>query len=101
MVAPACAKLPSLETLFVDGAYSGPCAHALHALHKIEVQEVVRHPGDGNAYVFQDTRSNQAPATVPRGFVVLPKRWVVERTHAWTERCRRLVMHHAASPAPR
>lgn len=27
-------------------------------------------------------------------FVVLPKRWVVERTHAWIERARRLVMHH-------
>ncbi|MDD1619903.1 MAG: IS5/IS1182 family transposase, partial [Methylococcaceae bacterium] len=22
------------------------------------------------------------------------KRWVVERTHAWNERARRLVMHH-------
>ena len=29
-----------------------------------------------------------------RGFVVLPKRWVVERTHAWNERWRRVVMHH-------
>jgi len=25
---------------------------------------------------------------------VLPKRWVVERTHAWNERARRLIMHH-------
>ncbi len=28
------------------------------------------------------------------GFMVLPMRWVVERTHAWTERWRRTVMHH-------
>ncbi|GAA5177163.1 hypothetical protein GCM10023342_24470 [Modicisalibacter zincidurans] len=28
------------------------------------------------------------------GFWVLPKRWVVERTHAWIEKARRLVMHH-------
>lgn len=28
------------------------------------------------------------------GFVVLARRWVVERTHAWNERARRLVMHH-------
>jgi transposase len=27
--------------------------------------------------------------------VVLAKRWVVERTHAWNERARRLVMHPA------
>jgi putative transposase len=26
--------------------------------------------------------------------MVLPMRWVVERTHAWTERWRRTVMHH-------
>ena len=30
-------------------------------------------------------RSNQA-----KGFVVLPRRWVVERTIAWLNRCRRL-----------
>ena len=30
-------------------------------------------------------RSDQAS-----GFVVLPKRWVVERTFAWLNRCRRL-----------
>jgi transposase len=30
-------------------------------------------------------RSNQAA-----GFVVLPKRWIVERTLAWLNRCRRL-----------
>ena len=29
-----------------------------------------------------------------KGFVVLAKRWVVERTHAWNERARRLVRHH-------
>ncbi|KWT11000.1 transposase [Pseudomonas syringae pv. broussonetiae] len=26
--------------------------------------------------------------------MVMPKRWVVERTHAWNERARRLIMHH-------
>ena len=34
---------------------------------------------------------------VPRGFVVQPKRWVVERTHAWNERARRLMAHHDRS----
>jgi transposase len=32
-------------------------------------------------------RSDQA-----RRFVVLPKRWLVERTFAWLGRCRRLAM---------
>lgn len=93
VVAQACAKLPSLKTLFVDGAYSGQCARALHEAHGLDVQ-VVRHPGHRNACVFHDQYSDKPPVAVPTGFVVLPRRWVVERTHAWTERCRRLVMHH-------
>ena len=27
---------------------------------------------------------------IAKGFVVLPKRWIVERTIAWLNRCRRL-----------
>lgn len=79
--------------LFVDGAYSGSCAQALQVAHGLDVQ-VVRHPGNGNAHVFLDTNTAQTPPVVPKGFVPLPMRWVVERTHAWGERCRRLVMHH-------
>ncbi len=93
VVALACAKVPSLKVLFVDGAYSGSCAQALQAAHGLDVQ-VVRHPGNGNAHVFLDTNTAQTPPVVPKGFVPLPMRWVVERTHAWGERCRRLVMHH-------
>jgi putative transposase len=93
VVAQACAKLPSLKVLFVDGAYAGSCAQALQATHGLDVQ-VVRHPGNGNAYVFHDTQSDQTLPVVPKGFVPLRMRWVVERTHAWGERCRRLVMHH-------
>ena len=33
-------------------------------------------------------------APVSSGFVVMPRRWVVERIHAWNERARRLIMHH-------
>ena len=93
VVAQACAKAPSLKMLYVDGAYSGQCARTLQAAHGLDVQ-VVRHPGNGNAYVFHDARDTQPVKAVPTGFVALPKRWVVERTHAWNERCRRLVMHH-------
>ena len=38
------------------------------------------------------TRSVRINLTRPkRGFVLLPKRWVVERSFAWMTRCRRLV----------
>ena len=64
---------PFLKKLFADGGYQGPqfrqaLAQVLPHL-KIEIVK----------------RSDQAT-----GFVVLPKRWVVERTIAWLNRCRRL-----------
>jgi len=27
---------------------------------------------------------------IPKGFHILPKRWIIERTNAWITRCRRL-----------
>ena len=64
---------PFLRKLYADGGYQGPLfqAAAKKALSKLEV-EIVK-------------RSDQA-----KGFLVLPKRWIVERTIAWLNRCRRL-----------
>ena len=39
------------------------------------------------------------PKPGQRGFAVQPRRWVVERTFAWTGRCRRLARDHAATPS--
>ena len=61
-----------LKRLFADGSYSG-----------IEMAAAVRRIGKMGLEVV--TRSDQA-----RGFVVLPKRWIVERTFGWLGRCRRL-----------
>lgn len=64
---------PFLRKLFADGGYQGPQFRraTANALPQLAV-EIVK-------------RSDQA-----RGFEVLPKRWVVERTLAWLNRCRRL-----------
>jgi transposase len=64
-------RFPLLRTIFADSAYSGPkLAKAIAgAAWKIEV---VKKPKD------------------QKGFEVLPRRWVVERTIAWINRCRRL-----------
>jgi transposase len=64
---------PFLLTLYADGGYQG--AGFRNAMKRIMAQvdvQIVK-------------RSDQAKA-----FVVLPKRWVVERTFAWLNRCRRL-----------
>ena len=64
---------PFLEKLFADSAYEGPIFHtALAAILPSLKTEIVK-------------RSDQA-----KGFVVLPKRWIVERAIAWLNRCRRL-----------
>lgn len=95
VVARAVAKYPTVQTLFVDAGYAGSSAQALHDQHGLRV-EVVRHPANRNVGRWQPTAQGElfpVPARAD-GFVVLAKRWVVERTHAWNERARRLIMHH-------
>ena len=61
-----------VEVAFVDQGYTGEQAAADAAGHGIRL-EVVKTP------------------VAKRGFVLLPRRWVVERGFAWTTRFRRLV----------
>lgn len=96
VVAQACAKVPGLEKLYADAAYAGQCARTIEAAHGIRV-EVVRHPGNRATGTWRDTQQALEPQAVPKGFVVQARRWVVERTHAWNERARRLMAHHDRS----
>jgi transposase len=99
-VAHAAAKYPSVQTLFADSAYAGHFAQTVEQDHGIRV-EVVRHPAHKTIGQWQadDDAAPRVPVTANAdGFVPLPKRWVVERTHAWNERARRLIMHHDRLP---
>ena len=62
---------PALGLIWADGGYAGRLVQWAKAKVRIVV-EIVRKP-EGQ-----------------RGFEVLPRRWVVERTFAWITKCRRL-----------
>ena len=64
---------PFLMKLYADAGHRGPRFQSAlrKVMAKIDVETV--------------KRSDHA-----RGFVVLPERWIVERTFAWLNRCRRL-----------
>jgi transposase len=69
-----------VEVAFVDQGYTGPDPAEDAAAHGIRL-EVVKHP------------------EAKRGFVLLPRRWVVERSNAWMARFRRLARDYERLPA--
>jgi transposase len=83
-------KYASLKKVFVDSAYAGRCAHEIREKHSVEV-EVVRR---GNPAVGRWHEGQMPLFPMAKGFVVLPKRWVVERTNAWNDRPRRMSKDH-------
>jgi len=62
---------PFIERIFADGGYQGP-----------KMAAVVAGTGAWQLEIVKRTEMHR--------FVVLPKRWVVERTFAWIARNRRL-----------
>jgi transposase len=66
-------RFPWLELIWADGGYNAWQAEAAVAKVPVLRIEIVK-------------RSDN-----PSGFVVLPRRWVVERTFSWVGRTRRLV----------
>jgi putative transposase len=87
------ANAPGIQKLYVDGGYAGARLHdEIEERHGIEV-EIVRHLGNCNVGRWHE---GQLPLfnDIPQGFVVLPKRWVIERTNAWNDRPRRLNKDH-------
>jgi putative transposase len=73
LIATLFGRFPFLRKMFADGGYRGPqFRQAIERIFPpIDVEIVKRSDTSG-------------------GFKVLPRRWVVERTFAWLNRCRRL-----------
>jgi putative transposase len=68
-----------LRRLWVDGTYQGTLVDWVACHFKILLQPVLREPEQ-------------------KGFAVLPKRWIVERTLAWLTQCRRLSKDYEELP---
>jgi putative transposase len=73
-------RFPWLRLIFADGGYQGESAACAAAREGLRLTIVTRDPG-------------------MRGFAVLPRRWVVERTFAWFGRNRRLAKDFEATIA--
>jgi transposase len=69
----------SVEWVYVDQGYTGDDPEAAAAEHGIKL-EVIKH------------------TEAKKGFVLLPKRWVVERSFAWMSRFRRLARNYERLP---
>lgn len=81
VIAQARESFPTVNHVFADGGYAGDkLKDALAAVDGPEIEIVKRPPG-------------------VTGFVVIARRWVVERTFAWLGRCRRLAKDWEASVA--
>ncbi len=65
------ARFPFVETVFADGGYAGRLVRWAKDKTHITLEIVRRMPW-------------------MKGFVVIRRRWVVERTFAWIMKCRRL-----------
>lgn len=72
LLAVSTSMFPTLERAIADGGYQGQTtADAVREAAGIPLDIVKR-------------------SDVGKGFVLLPKRWIVERTFGWLGRCRRL-----------
>lgn len=74
-------KFPRMKTIYADSIYvcNGLVTWVLS--HWLRLLEIVKRPAGA------------------KGFVLVAKRWIVERTFAWLSRCRRLSKDYERSPA--
>lgn len=69
------AAFPGVELMWADGGYAGRFVSWAKELFGLAIEIVRKLEGQ-------------------RGFAVLPRRWVVERTFAWITKCRRLALDY-------
>jgi transposase len=80
-------KLKTVKKVWADSAYAGEDLKAVALKYEKDL-EVVKRPAGRIRIYNEQSRAEWIP--VERGFTVLPRRWVVERTFAWIGRYRRM-----------
>ena len=73
------AAWPRLARVWADGNYGGPLVAEARSVYGLDLEIVAKPQGQ-------------------KGFSVLPRRWVVERTFSWLGKCRRLSKDYEQQP---
>lgn len=80
-------KLKRVKKVWADSGYGGEDLKSIAAKHGKDL-EVVKRPAGRMRIYNEEWKAEWVPTD--RGFTVLPRRWVVERTFAWIGRYRRM-----------
>jgi transposase len=78
---------PRLSLIWADSGYAGKLEDWVKKTLDWTL-EIIKRPFEGVRYVWMPP--GVEPPEIPRGFVVVKRRWVVERTFGWLGRSRRL-----------
>jgi putative transposase len=95
VIAEAKLRAAGLRHIWGDSGFAGRCIEKVLEQTGITL-EIVKRPGEGDKRHW--ISGDQAPPTIPMGFKVLPRRWVVERTFGWLGRYRRHAKDYEAKP---
>ncbi|WP_189642933.1 IS5 family transposase [Deinococcus piscis] len=88
---------PRMQHVWADQGYTGKLGAEI-SKHLGWTLEIVKHPWSGRQGTWAPKDAPPRMVEVPAGFVVLKRRWVVERTFAWIGKSRRMSKDYEALP---
>lgn len=84
-----------LKLIWGDSGFAGTCVDKVFKETGIKLQ-ILKRPDEGD--VRRWAKEGMLPEPIAKGFTVLPRRWVVERTFGWLGRYRRHSKDYEATP---